>query len=160
MAGQSYKREFDERDRAMARMNAVTAASSLTSAYIEAGVITTIAEGDEKFTSLVEEIATANIQAALGGTVAAAVANVEAQLGATEVEVATVTAPPAPSSPAPSGTATAEGGVEIKFGKYKGMTLAQVYSKDPEYVTTFLAEKTNNEFVKKAAQKFVAALSA
>lgn len=149
---QSYKREYDERDKAMARMNAVTASSVLVAAYINAGVITTIAEGDEKFTSLVEEINTANIQAALGDTVATAVANVEAQLGGTEV------AAPAASTPAPTAGATAEGGVEIKFGKYSGQTLAQVYAQDPEYVTGFLAEKTNNAFVKKAAQKFVAAL--
>lgn len=47
-------------------------------------------------------------------------------------------------------------GVVIKFGKYQGKTIGQVYDEDPDYIE-WLADKGNNQFLKNKAREFLAA---
>lgn len=49
-------------------------------------------------------------------------------------------------------------GVALKFGKYAGTTIADVHAKDPEYVT-WLAETSNNEFIKGKAAEYLASVN-
>lgn len=49
------------------------------------------------------------------------------------------------------------GNTVVKFGKYSGQTIAQIFATDKGY-GDFLADKTNNEFIKSRAQAYRASL--
>lgn len=49
-------------------------------------------------------------------------------------------------------------GVSLKFGKYAGKTIEDVYSTDPEYIT-WLADTSNNDFIKGKASEYLASLN-
>jgi hypothetical protein len=146
--GGSFKREYDARDRAIAHSNAVSAAAALTSSLVEAGVITTKEEATSTFWSMKEEIATA--------TLAAAGASDE---DATDVALRVI------EGSMPKGTVIEEpesapsddpGSFKLTWSKYKGLTLDEVYEKDPTFVSNFLVNKTENELVKRVAKEFMA----
>lgn len=48
------------------------------------------------------------------------------------------------------------GSVDVKFGKYRGMTLADIHAEDPSYVE-WLAESAENDFLRRVAGEFIAA---
>lgn len=49
-------------------------------------------------------------------------------------------------------------GVSLKFGKYQGKTIAEVYAADPEYVE-WLSETSNNDFIKGKTAEFLASVN-
>lgn len=49
-------------------------------------------------------------------------------------------------------------GVSIKFGKYRGRTIEDVYSEDPEYIQ-WLAESSTNDFIKSKSAEFLASVA-
>jgi len=49
-------------------------------------------------------------------------------------------------------------GVSLKFGKYQGQTISDVYADDPEYIE-WLADTSNNEFIKGKCGEFLASVA-
>lgn len=54
-----------------------------------------------------------------------------------------------------SGGDDAGAGVVMKFGKYAGRTIGDVYESDSEYIV-WLSEKSNNDFLRTKATEFLA----
>lgn len=111
---------------------------------------------------------------ALGGpatSVAAAVQTVQNTFPGAEVQGSiapvqpAVTAPPPVHQPspayaqAPAAPGQGDGGLVVNFGKYRGETIAGIFAKDPGY-GDFLADKSNNEYVKTRAAAYRASLQA
>lgn len=48
-------------------------------------------------------------------------------------------------------------GVVVKFGKFAGKTISEVYDEDPEYVE-WLAESSTNAFIKSKATEYLASV--
>lgn len=71
-------------------------------------------------------------------------------------------APARTSRPSSGGARRSGGGggdaatLEVRSGKYAGRTLGDIYEEDPDYVE-WLAEKSNNTFLKNKAREFLAA---
>lgn len=52
-------------------------------------------------------------------------------------------------------TDDAGAGIIMKFGKYAGRSIGDVYESDSEYIT-WLSEKSNNDFLRNKATEFIA----
>jgi hypothetical protein len=51
------------------------------------------------------------------------------------------------------------GAITVDMGtKHKGKTIAAIYVEDPEYVSNFLADKCNNDFLRRNARAFLQGL--
>lgn len=143
------------KDRMMAHENAVTASANLTAALVEAGLLSSVDQAREQFEDFKEDVYTANLEAA--GASAKAPSALE------NAEQLVTQAIPGTSAVAPTtgggGGQQDPGSLEIKFGKYKGQTIDQVYRADPDYIE-WIAEKGNNEFVKRIATEYLTTLVA
>lgn len=129
-------------DRAIVAQNSATAAATIVAALVGAGVTDAVTETfDEVRTHIFE------------GTLALADGIIEGQ----DVQ----NTPPARSASTPRGGGgnanDAGAGVRLKFGKYEGKTIAEVYSTDPQYVE-WLAETSNNDFIKGKTAEYLASV--
>lgn len=56
------------------------------------------------------------------------------------------------------GSGSGSGNIEVKFGKHRGKTISEIYDEDEGWLR-WAADNANNDFVRKHAQKFLAAAS-
>lgn len=129
-----------DKERAIAAQNAASAAATLL-----AGT----GAGMDVFENVRTAIFNGTI-ALVGGAGAQSTAEAVSNIQSSFPGAQAVT-PPAPQPTQSSDT----GSVVIKFGKYSGKTISQVFSEDPDYVTGFLT-KSNNDFVKTKVHTFLA----
>lgn len=66
------------------------------------------------------------------------------------------TAAPAPQYQPPAGRSNGNGSTVVKGGKFAGKTFDEISAIEPGYLT-WMAEKSNNDFLKREAQKYLAA---
>ncbi len=75
--------------------------------------------------------------------------------GQTEVEQRTSNA----SASTGGGSSDGGAGIALKFGKYQGSTIGEVYAKDAKYID-WLASTSNNEFIKGKCAEFLRSVNA
>ena len=139
-----------DKDKAIIAQNSATAAAAIVAAEISAGrAVDPAARFDEVRTHI------------FNGTIA---------LGGAEMVVETFTTPPAgvpttaapAAAPAPASSPSVLGGgqdpgtLELKFGKYRGQTVAQVFNSDVEWLK-WVAREGNNEFMKGKVREYLTA---
>lgn len=159
---QSNGQELWAKDRVMASQNALNSAIQIAALEFELAKFAMPGESPfssakERVMELYEELFNTHLQK--GGDVGAAVATVTQAFPGSQVGVES----PAPAVGGGQYTQQASGGpgdTAVTFGKYQGMTIAQVYAQDPSYIRNYLVEKAREADVRDACRAFLAQVDA
>ncbi len=132
------------KDRAIVAQNSNTGASAIVAALVQTGEVTLDTVVDVY--SLIRSAIFEGTLALADGVIA----------GQTEAQAAAASAPSGGGR-----TSDAGAGVNLKFGKHAGKTIAEVYALGDEgasYVQ-WLAETSNNDFIKGKAAEYLASVA-
>lgn len=135
-----------DRDKSIIAQNAGTTAANLIASAVSAGTLApaTVDELVEVFDSVRTSV--------FNGTLALA----GAQSVVESFEGGSASSAPAASEHPTGGGPRPHADVEIKFGKFRGKTIAQAHAADADYVE-WLATECNNDFLKSRVREFLAA---
>lgn len=142
-----------DRDKSIIGQNAGTTAAAILNTLVNAGIVH-VADVDDAlatFDRIRKDVFAGSLELAGAETVVAGFSG-----GAAPSSVSSVTSSysePTPAAGRPGGD------VEIKFGKYAGKTIADVYAsgKDGAEYLEWAAGNLNNDFLKKHIRSFLAA---
>lgn len=139
-----------DRDKSIIAQNAGTTAANLVASAVSAGTLApaTVDELVEVFDSVRTSVFNGTL--ALAGA-QSVVESFESRGGGD----ASATGGQANAAPS-SGGSRPHADVEIKFGKFRGKTIAQAHAADADYVE-WLATECNNDFLKSRVREFLAA---